>query len=55
MKIKLSIASLLLTPVGAAWSATPSRLPFINDNFPQALTQAKQQKVPVFVEVWAPW
>ena len=35
--------------------ATTQRLPFINDDFTKALTEAKQRHVPVFVEVWAPW
>lgn len=37
------------------WPATPSHLPFINDNYSEALLQAKQRKLPIFVEVWAPW
>jgi hypothetical protein len=35
--------------------ATASNLPFINDDYPKALTAAKQRNVPIFVEVWAPW
>jgi len=36
-------------------AATSSHLPFINDNYSEALLQAKQRKLPIFVEVWAPW
>jgi hypothetical protein len=32
-----------------------AELPFIKDNYTQALAQAKQRKQPVFVECWAPW
>jgi len=32
-----------------------SRLPFINDNYDQAQAEAKQRKLPLFVDVWAPW
>jgi hypothetical protein len=35
--------------------ATASNLPFINDDYPKALTTAKQRHLPIFVEVWAPW
>jgi hypothetical protein len=31
------------------------RLPFVNDNYDQALAEAKQRKLPLFVDVWAPW
>ncbi len=30
-------------------------LPWINDDYPKALAQAKHRKLPIFVEVWAPW
>jgi hypothetical protein len=30
-------------------------LPFIQDNYGAALSEAKQRNVPIFVEVWAPW
>jgi hypothetical protein len=37
-------------------AAGPSRsLPFIENDFPQALARAREAGVPVFVEVWAPW
>jgi sensor domain CHASE-containing protein len=32
-----------------------AELPFIQDNYAQALEQAKQRKQPIFVECWAPW
>jgi hypothetical protein len=32
-----------------------AELPFIQDNYTQALEQAKQRKQPIFVECWAPW
>jgi len=30
-------------------------LPFIRDDYPKALAEAKAKKLPLFVEVWAPW
>ena len=40
----------------AAHAAHPrSALPWIEDDYPGALARAKQRKVPLFVESWAPW
>jgi hypothetical protein len=55
MKFKLSIALLLLMLATATLSATAAGLPFIPDNYPKALTEAKQRNLPIFVECWAPW
>jgi hypothetical protein len=30
-------------------------LPFIEDDYPKALAEAKARKVPLFIEAWAPW
>ena len=30
-------------------------LPFIEDDYPRALAEAKQRGLPLFVDVWAPW
>ena len=54
MRIKLSIGILFLMVAGAASSAAAD-LPFIHDNYAQALAEAKQRNVPIFVECWAPW
>lgn len=32
-----------------------AELPFIQDNYKQALALAKERKQPIFVECWAPW
>ena len=41
-------------------AATPSKsiqhvLPFIDDDYPKALAQARAHKVPIFIEASAPW
>ena len=54
MKIKVSMAILFLTIVSTVLGTTTTGLPFINDNYPKALAEAKQRKLPIFVEVWAP-
>jgi hypothetical protein len=45
-------------PAGAtpgAAVAVAEALPFIADDGPRALAEAKRRGVPVFVEAWAPW
>lgn len=44
---------LLLAAAISARAAT--RLPFIQDNAEKAMAEAKARKLPVFVEIWAPW
>ena len=36
-------------------SATRDVLPFIADDYPQALAMARAQEKPIFLEAWAPW
>ena len=41
-------------------SAAPSKpahsvLPFIHDDYPRALAEARARKVPIFIETSAPW
>lgn len=46
----LAILALCAAPgVGAAG------LPFLQDKFGAAQMEAKQKKLPIFVECWAPW
>jgi hypothetical protein len=41
--------------IAAALPASTAGLPWIQDNYSKALAEAKQRKLPIFVEVWAPW
>lgn len=36
-------------------TTTPAALPFIHDDYPRALAEAKKQKKALFVDSWAPW
>ena len=54
MKNMLRVA-VLLSCAGAVFGATKAALPFIADDYPEALAQAKQKSLPIFVECWAPW
>lgn len=53
--MKTAQAILLLILSSAAFGATSGGLPFIHDDYPNALQQARQRHLPVFVDVWAPW
>jgi len=55
MKAQIAIALLLTVLANPSFSKANQGLPFINDNFQKALTQAKQRNLPLFVDVWAPW
>ncbi len=53
MKKTLVLTILLFLSTRAVALATG--LPFMQDNFAKALAEAKQRKLPIFVECWAPW
>lgn len=46
---------LLAALVCAAGLVQSAALPFIEDDYPRALAEARSRKVPLFVEIWAPW
>jgi hypothetical protein len=39
----------------AAPPVQPEILPFIADDYPRALAEARAQGKPIFLEAWAPW
>jgi hypothetical protein len=51
----------LFFPLLLALAASPAStvrhgaLTFISDDYPRALAEARQKKLPLFVEAWAPW
>jgi hypothetical protein len=48
--------SLLATAALALAASVPgTSLPFIEDDYPRAVAEAKAKKLPLFIEVWAPW
>lgn len=49
----LSTTMMLMALMSAA--TAPARLPIIADDYAAAVSEAKERKVPLFVEVWAPW
>jgi hypothetical protein len=55
-----SIAAFAPLVFATALSASPApaarpALPFIDDDYPKALAEARAKKLPIFVEAWAPW
>ena len=52
---KAMSASILLLLLATPRVAVANPLRFIEDDYSRALAEAKQRKLPVFVEVWAPW
>jgi len=49
--LALAASSLL----GASSAGPRPAVPFIADDYPGALAEARARKVPIFVEAWAPW
>jgi hypothetical protein len=54
--------SLLLAALLGAWLALPAPaaaarggLPWVRDDYAAALSRARARKVPIVVDVWAPW
>jgi hypothetical protein len=55
--------ALLLAAAGLGCARKPAdvpaggtmALPFIDNDFPQALAKARESNLPLFIEVWAPW
>lgn len=58
-----ALLALLLVPSPGATAATKAAksapagqvLPWIEDDLPRAVAEAKARKLPLFVESWAPW
>lgn len=58
--VRRFVGSILVAAAGigaalAAPAAKPIVLPFVENDYPAALTRARDAKLPLFVEVWAPW
>jgi hypothetical protein len=46
---------LLAASLAASAPASPQVLPWIEDDYPKALAQARTKNLPIFVDNWAPW
>jgi len=58
-RVLRSVLRLLLLSVALAAPAAASQvdhvLPFVADDYPKALAEARAQRLPLFIEAWAPW
>ncbi len=57
MRARWFVASsfLVLTLTATSVFASKSVLPFIADDYAAALAEARAKKLPIFVDIWAPW
>jgi hypothetical protein len=56
MKAHLLAAAVSLAGSFASAATAPHPvLPFIEDDYGQALIEARAKKLPIFAEAWAPW
>jgi hypothetical protein len=54
--VKLMTSVLVSAMASSAMAApAPTRLPFVVDDYASARAEAERKKIPLFVEVWAPW
>ncbi len=51
----LALALLAAPAVAAAAEGLDKTLPFVSDDYAKALGEARAQKLPLFIEAWAPW
>lgn len=51
----LALALLAAPAVATGADGLDKTLPFIADDYPRALAEARAQKLPLFIEAWAPW
>jgi len=45
----------MLTKLLLLFAAASATLPWHEDNYAKAIVEARFRRVPLFVEVWAPW
>ena len=59
MGLVASIATVVLglapAPAAPAASTAGAVVPFIADDYPRALAEARARQLPIFLEAWAPW
>ena len=51
-----AVFALAALPLSAAAPAEPKpALPFIENDYARALSEARAKKLPIFADAWAPW
>ena len=51
----LALALLAAPAVASGAEGLDKALPFVADDYAKALAEARAQKLPLFIEAWAPW
>jgi hypothetical protein len=51
----LAVAVLTAPAAATDGSGLDKVLPFVSDDYAKALGEARTQKLPLFIEAWAPW
>jgi hypothetical protein len=51
----LALALLAAPAVARGAESLDKALPFVVDDYAKALGEARAQKLPLFIEAWAPW
>jgi len=51
----LALAVLAAPAVARGAEGLDKALPFVADDYAKALGEARAQKLPLFIEAWAPW
>jgi hypothetical protein len=55
MNAVLALALLAAPAVARGKEGLDKALPFVADDYAKALGEARAQKLPLFIEAWAPW
>ena len=55
MTAVLALALLAAPAVARGAEGLDKALPFVVDDYAKALGEARAQKLPLFIEAWAPW
>jgi hypothetical protein len=56
LKLRTALVMGLLATAGPGGAADIEKvLPFVADDYGKALAEARAQKLPLFIEAWAPW
>jgi hypothetical protein len=55
MNAVLALALLAAPSVARGKEGLDKALPFVADDYAKALGEARAQKLPLFIEAWAPW
>jgi hypothetical protein len=53
--VALALGLVAASAPAAEQSGIDKVLPFVADDYARALDEARAQKLPLFIEAWAPW